>query len=78
MDKLFDFSNCMPPPENAMADECVNHCIVMFSNPTRRVTMQDSFRDGRLPSVDMSPRVAATYGEGLDGYVDENSNIVYG
>ena len=78
MDKLFDFSNRMSPLGNATADECADYCIVMFSDLTRKVTMQNLFHDGGFSSVGMSLRAMATYEKGLDEYMDENGNIIYG
>ena len=78
MDKLFDFANRMSPLGNATADECADYCIVMFSDLTRKVTMQNLFHDGGFSSVGMSLRAMATYEKGLDEYMDENGNIIYG
>ena len=78
MDKLFDFANRMSPLGNASADECADYCIVMFSDLTRKVTMQNLFHDGGFSSVGMSLRAMATYEKGLDEYKDENGNIIYG
>ena len=78
MDKLFDFANRMSPLGNASADECADYCIVMFSDLTRKVTMQNLFHDGGFSSVGMSLRAMATYEKGLDEYKDANGNIIYG
>ena len=45
---------------------------------TRKVTMQNLFHDGGFSSVGMSLRAMATYEKGLDEYMDENGNIIYG
>ena len=55
-----------------------DYCIVMFSDLTRKVTMQNLFHDGGFSSVGMSLRAMATYEKGLDEYKDENGNIIYG
>ena len=78
MDKLFDFANRMSPLGNASADECADYCMVMFSDLTRKVTMQNLFHDGGFSSMSMSSRVMATYEKGLEEYMDENGNIIYG
>ena len=78
MDKLFDFANRMSPLGNASAEECADYCIVMFSDLTRKVTMQNLYHDGGFSSVGMSLRAMATYEKGLDEYKDENGNIIYG
>ena len=78
MDKLFDFANRMSPLGNASADECADYCIVMFSDLTRKVTMQNLYHDGGFSSMGMSLRAMATYQKGLEEYMDENGNIIYG
>ncbi len=78
MDKLYDFADRMSPLGNASADECADYCIVMFSDLTRKVTMQNLFHDGGFSSVGMSLRAMATYEKGLDEYKDEEGNVIYG
>ena len=78
MDKLYDFANRMSPLGNASADECADYCIVMFSDLTRKVTMQHLYHDGGFSSIGMSLRAMNTYQKGLDEYKDENGNIIYG
>lgn len=78
MDGLFDFANRMSPLGNASADECADYCIVMFSDLTRKVTMQNLFHDGGFSSMGMSLRAMATYEKGLEEYMDENGNLIYG
>ena len=67
-----------PTMTTASADECADYCIVMFSDLTRKVTMQNLFHDGGFSSVGMSLRAMATYEKGLDEYKDANGNIIYG
>jgi len=78
MDKLMDFSNRMSPLGNADADECANYCITMFSDLTRKVTMQTLFHDGGFSSMGMSLRAMVQYEKSFDEYCDENGNIIYG
>ncbi|MDE5560982.1 MAG: SDR family oxidoreductase [Bacteroidaceae bacterium] len=78
MDRLFDFASRMSPLGNASADECADYCIVMFSDLTRKVTMQNLFHDGGFSSMGMSLRAMATYEKGLGEYMDENGKIIYG
>ncbi len=78
MDRLFDFANRMSPLGNASADECADYCIVMFSDLTRKVTMQNLFHDGGFASMGMSFSAMSTYEKGLEEYMDENGNIIYG
>ena len=78
MDRLFDFANRMSPLGNASADECADYCIVMFSDLTRKVTMQNLFHDGGFSCMGMSLRAMDTYEKGLEEYMDENGNLIYG
>ena len=78
MDKLFDFASRMSPLGNASADECADYCIVMFSDLTRKVTMQNLYHDGGFSSMGMSLRAMNTYQKGLEEYMDENGHIIYG
>lgn len=50
----------------------------MFSDLTRKVTMQNLYHDGGFSSMGMSLRAMATYQKGLEEYMDENGNIIYG
>ena len=78
MDKLYDFANRMSPLGNATADECADYCIVMFSDLTKKVTMQNLFHDGGFSSMGMSLRAMTAYERGLEDYMDENGKIQYG
>ena len=78
MDHLMDFADKMSPLGNATADDCADYCVTLFSDLTRKVTMQNLFHDGGFSNVGMSLRAMATYEKGLDEYKDENGNIIYG
>lgn len=78
MDRLFDFANRMSPLGNASADECADYCVVMFSDLTRKVTMQNLLHDGGFSSMGMSLRAMTTYEKGLEEYMDEDGNLIYG
>lgn len=60
-DKLVDFAERMSPLGNATADECADYCICMFSDLTRKVTMQNLFHDGGFSSMGMSYRAMHQY-----------------
>jgi enoyl-[acyl-carrier protein] reductase I len=78
MDNLFDFAERMSPVGNATADDCANYCIMMFSDLTRKVTMQNLYHDGGFSSMGMSYRAMEQYIKGIDEYRDEEGNIIYG
>ncbi|MEN8157488.1 MAG: SDR family oxidoreductase [Bacteroidota bacterium] len=60
-DKLEDFSDRMSPLGNASAEECADYCITLFSDLTRKVTMQNLFHDGGFSSMGMSLRTIEQY-----------------
>ena len=78
MENLMDFFNKMSPLGNANAEECANYCVMMFSDFTRKVTMQNLFHDGGFSSMGMSLRAMNQYAKDLAPYEDENGNIIYG
>ncbi|WP_106831387.1 enoyl-ACP reductase FabI [Parabacteroides pacaensis] len=78
MEHLMDFSNKMSPLGNASAEECANYCIVMFSDLTKKVTMQNLYHDGGFSSMGMSLRAMNQYSKGLEEYTDEQGRIIYG
>ncbi len=45
-DVFFDYANKMSPLGNATAEDCANFCVMMFSDLTRMVTMQNLMHDG--------------------------------
>jgi len=66
IDGLMDFTERMSPLGNATADECADYCITMFSDLTRKVTMQNLFHDGGFSSMGMSLRAMTQYNKSLD------------
>ena len=60
-DTLYDFSERMSPLGNASAEECAEYCVVLFSDLTRKVTMQNLFHDGGFSSMGMSLRAIEQY-----------------
>jgi enoyl-[acyl-carrier protein] reductase I len=49
-DAFFDFADRMSPLGNASADECADYVITLFSDLTKKVTMQNLFHDGGFSS----------------------------
>jgi enoyl-[acyl-carrier protein] reductase I len=78
-DGLMDFSNRMSPLGNASAEECADYCIVMFSDLTRKVTMQNLYHDGGFSSMGMSLSAMNQYNKSFENdFKDEQGNIIYG
>jgi enoyl-[acyl-carrier protein] reductase I len=70
MTSLMDFTERMSPLGNADAEECANYCIVLFSDLTKKVTMQNLYHDGGFSSMGMSLRAMKMYNKSLDGPED--------
>jgi enoyl-[acyl-carrier protein] reductase I len=60
-DSLVDFSERMSPLGNATAEECADYCVSLFSDLTRKVTMQNLFHDGGFSSMGMSLKAIEQY-----------------
>jgi enoyl-[acyl-carrier protein] reductase I len=45
-DSFYNFAEKMSPLGNASAEDCANYIVMMFSDMTRMVTMQNLFHDG--------------------------------
>ncbi len=65
-DGLMDFTERMSPLGNATAAECADYCISMFSDLTRKVTMQNLFHDGGFSSMGMSMKAMTQYNKSFD------------
>jgi enoyl-[acyl-carrier protein] reductase I len=65
-DHLMDFSERMSPLGNATAEDCANYCIMMFSDLTKKVTMQNLFHDGGFSSMGMSLRAIEQYNKSFE------------
>ena len=50
----------------------------MFSDLTRKVTMQNLYHDGGFSSMGMSMRAMNQYSKDTAAFEDENGNIIYG
>ena len=78
-DGLFDFADRMSPLGNASADDCADYCITMFSDLTKKVTMQTLYHDGGFSNMGMSLRGMTQYQKSfIDENRDENGKIIYG
>ncbi|MEO0897026.1 MAG: SDR family oxidoreductase [Bacteroidota bacterium] len=49
--KMLEYGRLMSPLGNATADECADYCIAMFSDLTKKVTMQNLFHDGGFSNM---------------------------
>ncbi|HPE87366.1 MAG: SDR family oxidoreductase [Bacteroidia bacterium] len=67
IDGLMDFTERMSPLGNATAVECADYIITLFSDLTKKVTMQNLYHDGGFSSMGMSRRAMHMYNKSLSG-----------
>jgi enoyl-[acyl-carrier protein] reductase I len=67
IDTLIDFTERMSPLGNASAEDCADYCITLFSDLTRKVTMQNLYHDGGFSSMGMSLKAMHQYNKSFDG-----------
>ncbi len=67
LDKLLDFSERMSPLGNADAEECADYVVTLFSDLTKKVTMQNLYHDGGFSSMGMSLRAMSQYEKSFEG-----------
>lgn len=66
IDSLLDFSERMSPLGNANAEEAADYCVLLFSDLTRKVTMQNLYHDGGFSSMGMSQRAIEQYNKSFE------------
>jgi enoyl-[acyl-carrier protein] reductase I len=62
-DGFMSYAEKMSPLGNATAQQCADYCVVMFSDMTRMVTMQNLFHDGGFSFTGVSAEVIEQMGE---------------
>ena len=78
MDKMFDFANKLAPLGNASAEACADYIVMLFSDYTRSVTLQNLYHDGGFSSMGMSLRAMDQYEKSFDLYRNPDGTIQYG
>jgi enoyl-[acyl-carrier protein] reductase I len=58
-DYMFNFAEKLAPLGNPTADDCADYCVTLFSDLTRKVTMQNLFHDGGFSTNGISEELAA-------------------
>lgn len=66
IDGLMDFTERMSPLGNATADECADFCITLFSDLTKKITMQNLYHDGGFSSMGMSQQAMTQYNKSFE------------
>ena len=62
-DAFFEFANQMSPLGNASAEECADYVIALFSDLTRKVTMQNLYHDGGFSASGISEGIVEKMGK---------------
>jgi enoyl-[acyl-carrier protein] reductase I len=62
-DAFLAYAEKMSPLGNATAEECANYTVMMFSDMTRKVTMQNLFHDGGFSFTGVSQEVMERFME---------------
>lgn len=66
-DGMYTFAEMLAPLGNPSADECADYCVTLFSDLTRKVTMQNLYHDGGFVTSGISEQMiddlAKLYGE---------------
>ena len=65
-DGFYKFAEDLSLLGNASSEDCANYCITLFSDYTKKVTMQNLFHDGGFSSMGMSQEVMDNYMRSLD------------
>ena len=56
-DRFYTYAEEMSPLGNATAEECANYCVFLFSDLSRKITMQNLMHDGGFSSTGISEKV---------------------
>jgi len=56
-DVFFHYADKMSPLGNASAEDCAKYCVMLMSDYSRMVTMQNLFHDGGFSSTGVSTRI---------------------
>ena len=61
MEDMLKYADRMSPLGNATADDCADYIVTLFSDYTRKVTMQNLYHDGGFSSVGLTAAEVATF-----------------
>jgi enoyl-[acyl-carrier protein] reductase I len=62
-DGFINYAEKMSPLGNATADECADYCVTLFSDLTKKVTMQNLYHDGGFSNMGVSDAVMEIFSE---------------
>jgi enoyl-[acyl-carrier protein] reductase I len=62
-DAFINYAEEMSPLGNASAIECADYTISLFSDLTKKVTLQNLFHDGGFSNMGISTKVMRNFGD---------------
>lgn len=63
-DSFISYAEKMSPLGNATADDCANYVVTMFSDLTKKVTLQNLYHDGGFSNMGVSDAVMTAFEKG--------------
>ena len=66
LSKLLDYAEQLSPLGNASAEDCADYVLTLFSDFTRKVTMQNLYHDGGYSSMGISASVIEAFKKGRE------------
>ncbi|MBP5708697.1 MAG: SDR family oxidoreductase [Bacteroidales bacterium] len=66
MKDMFRYADTLSPLGNASADDCADYVVSLFSDLTRKVTMQNFYHDGGFSSTGLTTEVLDIFMKGLE------------
>ncbi len=64
--KLLEYGEILSPLGNASAEDCADYVLTLFSDYTRKVTMQNLYHDGGFSSIVMTPELMEVFEKGIE------------
>lgn len=58
---FLNYADKMSPLGNASADECADYCVFMFSDLSKKITMQNLFHDGGFSTTGISTEIMSLF-----------------
>ncbi len=66
MSDMYGYADALSPLGNASAEECADYVVTLFSDLTRKVTMQNLYHDGGYSSMGISASVIDGFKKGRE------------
>ena len=67
MEKMYRYADMMSPLGNASASDCADYIVTLFSDFTRKVTMQNLYHDGGFSATGLTENTLDAICKGLNG-----------